>query len=106
MLQKIDGALSGNYCTTTHKKTIQNEVLFALLSGEFSESEIVDMRHFNTRSNSEQSKYNIFFDGMSKMLEFGGLNKNERRHPQGKVLVGGGIMYMPIVTSINDLKKN
>ena len=105
MMKKIDGNLSGNFCSTIKENNIQKEVLFAVSSGIFSENEIIDMRHFNKRSNSEKTKYCTFFDAMGKMLEFHGLNTNERRHPQGRVSIGGGLMYMPLATSIPDLKK-
>lgn len=88
-----------------NQKECSDEVLFALLSEEFSENDIVDVGHFNTCSNSEQSKYNTFFDEMSKMLEFGCFNTNERHHSQGEALLSGGIMYMSIVTIIHDLRK-
>ena len=42
---------------------------------------------------------------MSKMLEFGCFNTNERHHSQGEALLSGGIMYMSIVTIIHDLRK-
>ena len=105
MIKKMDGNLSRNYCFTVKENNIQKEVMFALSSGLFSENEIIDMRHFNKRSNSEKTIFSKFFDAMSKMLEFHGLNSNERRHPQGNVSIGGGIMYMPLATSIPDLKK-
>jgi hypothetical protein len=77
-----------------------------IITGEFSEDDITDMRYHNMRGNEEQSKYATYWQAMEKVVELQGVGAHARRHATKQLEESvGGVGYTAAINSIKELMR-
>ena len=93
---------TGNLAVKSREKLIRDEICTVILSGDFSQNDLFDMRRWN--KSEKCAGYKIFFQAMKDMIEAKGTAAERIRKSNGDKDRDGGVSYQPLATSINDLK--
>jgi hypothetical protein len=87
------------HASTLSEKTVLKELSELIITGEFSEDDITDMRY-------QQSKYTTYWKAIEKFVELQGVGAHASRHATEQLEESvGGVGYTAVINSIKELMR-